>query len=228
MLCLAEELGRDVPPDQVPLRPPLRPAAVSLVELLVCRVEALPPQLTRVVDHRVPSAEPNGRPRVLERGSSRHRGTDPSLRVGVQTLAEERLHLRLGHLAVDVHRDPPTADPASRRVPLGEVVVAQRLPVQRLMIAGRHLSGQIRVPVPGMQHMHRHHCSLRPPIRKANRSVRHRVSANPLCWQEFLDYPTQAGTRPSGLDRDLAGAPSKADGQPAHLQVKRRREAVDS
>jgi len=171
LLCLTEELGSDVPPDQIPLRSPLRPAAVSLVELLVCRVEAIAPRVTGVLHHRVPAAEPNGRLRVLERGSSRHRGTDPGLRVRVHALPEEGLHLRLGHPPVDAHRDLAGADPPSRWVPVGEVVVAQRLAAQRLMIAGRDLPGQIRVAVAGVKHVHRHHRRLSPPIGRLNRSV---------------------------------------------------------
>jgi len=54
----------------------------------------------------------------------------------------------------------PCPDPPTGRVSVGEVVLAQGLAAQRLMIAGRDLPGQIRLPVPGVQHMHRHHRRL--------------------------------------------------------------------
>jgi len=85
VLRLVEELGRDVPPDQVPLRSPLRPAAMSLVELPVCRVQTLTPQLPRVVDHREPAAEPNRRLRVLRQATNAK--LEPTRRTGADTCA---------------------------------------------------------------------------------------------------------------------------------------------
>ena len=163
-MSLEEQLLGDVPPNQVPLGTALRSVAVSGLELGVGGVESLAPNLVGLVNRGELPAQPNPRQGGLTVNAAAQRFVDMSPGIGVQTLPEKSLHLGLAHLTIDTHGRQAGADPATRRVALRGVVVAQRLSATALVVAGGYLTCEVGVPVPSMENVHGHHSEPPPSV----------------------------------------------------------------
>ena len=84
--------------------------------------------------------------------------------VRVQPFAEQRTHLCLSYDTGDAEPDGARPCPLTGRLPGRRVVRRQRGAGGEPGVMRRHLPDQVQVPVPGVQHMDRHHgdnCSYR-------------------------------------------------------------------
>src|SRR6186997_739817 len=133
-MVLQEQLVRDVPSDQVTLGAWFRTVTVGGLEFGVPREQPVAPYLVGLVNRRESAAQPNRGHRGLAVHAAGEGFLDKGVSVGMQTVAEEGLHLSLADATVHAHRCETGTDPAPGWVAGRGVVVAQGLATSALVI----------------------------------------------------------------------------------------------